>query len=230
VLTRREFLKLGLVAPAVLAACGDDSDPSLPTTRPQTADEALAASLAGNQRYVDSHTSSAAGQSGQRREGLAEGQSPWAIVWGCIDSRVPPELVFDEGLGDLFVIRTAGQVADDASLGSIEFAVDEFDVPLVLILGHERCGAVTAALEVIEGHAVAHDHVAALVDAIRPAIEQTDDKPGDHLHNAVRANVELQVQALRQERSLRERTETGRLKVVGAIYELDSGRVEVLPI
>ena len=158
---------------------------------------------------------------------MAQGQKPFAIVFGCVDSRVPPELVFDRGLGDVFVIRTAGQVLDDAGLGSIEFGVEELGIPLVMVLGHEKCGAVAATIEAVEHNAEAPGHIGALVEGIRPAVEQVKGQPGDLLDNAVRANVELTVRQLKTSPILAEALETGHIKIVGARYDLDTGVVEV---
>jgi len=157
---------------------------------------------------------------------LATGQTPFAVVVGCSDSRVAPEIVFDEGLGDIFVIRTAGEVVDDAALGSIEYAVEHLGSPLIVVLGHERCGAVSAAV----AGAQAPGHIATLLKAIEPAVEQTKGKPGDAVENAVRAQALDVAKQLREaEPILAERVRTGRLKIVAARYDLDTGKVEVLP-
>src|SRR5207253_3201890 len=135
-------------------------------------------------------------QSVERRTAMAGGQQPFAIVFSCIDSRVPPELVFDRGLGDMFVVRTAAHVVDNAALGSIEFGVEELQVPLVVVLGHENCGAVIATIETIEHDEIAPGHISALVDGIRPAVNSAHDRPGDSTDNVVRANTELVVASL----------------------------------
>jgi carbonic anhydrase len=142
---------------------------------------------------------------------------------------VPPELVFDRGLGDMFVIRTAGHVLDNAALGSIEYGVAELHVPLLLVLGHERCGAVVASVEAVEHHATAPGRIGALVDGIRPAIEHTHGWPGDDIDNVVRANTELTVAALQASQPiLAHAVAEGKLKIVGARYDLGTGAVEVL--
>jgi carbonic anhydrase len=138
---------------------------------------------------------------------------------------VPPEIIFDQGLGDLFVIRVAGNIVDDAILGSIEYAVEHLDVALVMVLGHERCGAVEAALQ--EGEIAGH--IGALVKAIAPAVPPASDRSGDRLDRAVRANVVRVVAQLRASHPvLAERVSGGRLRVAGARYDLDSGTVELL--
>jgi carbonic anhydrase len=159
----------------------------------------------------------------KRREELAKSQHPFAVVLGCSDSRVPPEIVFDQGLGDLFVLRVAGNVVDDHSLGSIEYAVDHLTVRLIVVLGHQRCGAVKAAKETIAAKGEAPAHIQSLVTAIQPAVEATVQ--GD-LEATVRENVKNVVQALRSSAPvLKAKVDSGELKVVGAYYSLDTGSV-----
>ena len=167
-------------------------------------------------------------ESKSRRVELAKGQNPFATIFSCVDSRVPPELVFDRGLGDLFVIRTAGHVIDKAVLGSLEFGVAELKIPLLLVLGHEKCGAVKATVEAVENNATAEAEINWLVDSIRPAVEQAKAQPGDLLDNSVKANVSLTVEHLKQSSILSEAVEKGELKIIGARYDLDTGVVEVI--
>ena len=144
----------------------------------------------------------------------------------CADSRVPPELIFDQGLGDLFIIRVAGNVVSDTELGSLEYGAEHLHVPLLVVLGHQHCGAVTAAVEGGE----AEGHIAALVNLLRPAVEKTQGMPGDHVENAVKANVEMVVKQLRSSTPvLAKLVSEGKLKVVGAVYSLDTGKVTWLP-
>src|SRR6266581_5758454 len=159
----------------------------------------------------------------KRREEVTKSQHPFAIVLGCADSRVPPEIVFDQGLGDLFVVRVAGNVIDDQSLGSIEYAVDHLAVRLVVVLGHQRCGAVKAAKETIAAKGEAPAHIQSLVTAIQPAVEAT--AKGD-LEATARENLKNVVQALRSSAPvLKAKVDSGELKVVGAYYSLDTGSV-----
>ncbi len=189
-----------------------------------SADEALAKLMAGNQRYV-LHKEQHPDQSVTRRKELGVGQHPFAVILGCADSRVPPELLFDEGLGDLFVIRVAGNIVDDAVLGSIEYAVEHLGTNLVMVLGHEKCGAVSAAVE----GGTATGHIRALVTAIRPSVEESAKEPGDRIHNCVIANVRRVAQQIREsEPVLKEAVEKYRIKVVAADYSLDSGAVTLL--
>jgi carbonic anhydrase len=139
-------------------------------------DEALKRLLQGNARFVSGHlTHAGPEQIAEARGAVAKSQNPIAVIVGCSDSRVGPELVFDQGLGDLFVVRTAGEVVDSAALGSIEYAVEHLGSPLIVVLGHERCGAVAAAV----AGAKEPGHIAAVLKAIEPAVKQTKGKPGD---------------------------------------------------
>jgi carbonic anhydrase len=187
-------------------------------------DAALTRLLEGNKRYTR-HKERHPDQSSARQKELVEGQHPFAVILGCADSRVPPELLFDQGLGDLFVIRVAGNIVDDAILGSIEYAVVHLRTKLILVLGHEKCGAVSAA---IEGGDVA-GHLKALVAAIRPSVSATAKDPGDKLHNCVIENARRVARQLRQsEPVVKEAVERNELKIVAADYALDTGKVTLL--
>jgi carbonic anhydrase len=180
--------------------------------------------MAGNQRYVrdkEQHPD----ESFARRKELVGGQNPFAVILGCADSRVSPELLFDQGLGDLFVIRVAGNIIDDAVLGSIEYAVLHLGTKLIVVLGHEKCGAVSAAVEGGE----APGHLKALVAAIQPSVESTARDPGDKVHNCVVANVRRVAGQLRESQPvLKEYVEKKGLKVVAADYALDTWKVNLL--
>jgi carbonic anhydrase len=190
--------------------------------------DALRTLLEGNARYVTAKLTHP-DQTAERRAEVAAAQHPFAAIFGCSDSRVPAEIVFDQGLGDLFVVRVAGPVLDFAVLGSLEFAALELKVPLILVLGHERCGAVTATLEALDKGTTPTGHLTHLVDAISPAVKRARGRPGDPLDNAVRANVELVVEKLRTSRQvLAGQVSSGKLRIVGARYDLDSGRVDVI--
>lgn len=161
-------------------------------------------------------------QSATRRAELTTGQHPSAVVIGCSDSRVPPELVFGCGLGDLFVIRTAGQVLDDAGLGSLEYAVEHLGVRLVVVLGHSNCGAVAAVVEA----APAAGHLSRLLERLGPVVAAVAGRPGAVLDNAVDENVRSEVARLqRLEPVLRGLVDSGKVLVVGARYDLRSGIV-----
>lgn len=187
--------------------------------------ESLAKLIEGNQRYV-ANAMARPDQNFERRQEIIKGQHPFAIILCCSDSRVPPEIIFDQGLGDLFIVRTAGNIFDDIALGSLEYAVEHLHVPLLVVLGHSQCGAVSAT--VAGGHAPGH--IGNLVEAITPAVEQAKSQPGDLLDNSVRVNAALAAEHLKaSEPIIGEQVRQGRLVVVAAYYDLDSGLVEVLP-
>ena len=190
-----------------------------------TADSALAELKLGNEHHV-SHRYQHPHETAERQRELSTGQHPHAEVLSCSDSRVPPEIIFDQGLGDLFVIRVAGNVATDTELGSLEYGAEHLQIPLLVVLGHESCGAVTAAVQGGE----LKGHIAALVDLIKPAVEKSHGLSGDPVANAVRTNVELVVKQLRASNPLlSELVAHGKLKIVGAVYSLDTGKVTWLP-
>jgi carbonic anhydrase len=167
-----------------------------------------------------------AAQAAKRRAELTKSQHPFAIIVSCSDSRVPPEIVFDQGLGDLFVLRVAGNVINDESLGSIEYAVDHLAVRLVMVLGHQSCGAVKAAKETIAAKGKAPAHIESLVTAIKPAVESTVN---DDLNATIKANVKHVVDALRSSKPiLKVKVDSGDVQVIGGYYSLDTGTVTFL--
>jgi carbonic anhydrase len=181
----------------------------------------------GNQRY-------AAGKHlrldhSTRREVTSKGQNPFAIVLGCSDSRVPPEVVFDQGLGDVFTVRVAGNIADDVALGSMEYAVSHFATPLLVVLGHEKCGAVAATVDVAKSGQMPGPHIASLVTAITPAVDASKSLPGDPVENAIHANIQRVVDGLKSSQPvLAAAVSAGKLQIVGAEYHLATGRVTFL--
>jgi carbonic anhydrase len=194
-----------------------------PATPPPSPDAIWANLMAGNQRFV-------AGKPRTRalpalRHKVASGQQPHTIVLSCSDSRVPPELVFDQSLGDLFVVRSAGNVADPVGLGSIEYAVDHLHSTLLVVLGHQKCGAVAAACS---GDKMPSRNLEAIVDKINPAVIQakTYAKPDDLIEAAVKENVHQSAKdVLADSEILRDAVKAGKLKVVEAEYQFDSGAV-----
>ncbi|MFI6938158.1 carbonic anhydrase [Streptomyces sp. NPDC050418] len=214
---RRAFLGLGVAAvPVATQVPGPRA--GAPGDLPRTAEQALRRLRAGNRRYAEVHAEHPH-ESRQWRRAVAVAQHPFAVVLGCIDSRVPPELVFDQGLGDLLVIRTAGHVLDEAVLGSVQYSVEELGVPLVVVLGHERCGAVTAAVAHVRDGGRVHGHLARVVDAIAPAARASRFRPGDWVDNAVRTHI------ARVGAQVAGDPTVGRAAVVGARFDLDTGRV-----
>lgn len=187
-------------------------------------DKALSRLMTGNGRYVQ-HKEVHPDITMARRKELNAGQHPFAIILGCSDSRVPPELIFDQGLGDLFVIRDAGNVIDDQVLGSIEYAAEHLGTHLIMVLGHEKCGAVSATLAGGE----APGHIKAVVDTIRPSFELSKNEPGDQVHNCVVANARRVARQIREsEPILHELVMQGKLKVVAADYDIASGKVTLI--
>lgn len=181
----------------------------------------------GNARFT-SEKLTRPNQTAARRTEVAKGQYPFAVVLTCSDSRVPPEMIFDTGLGDLFVVRVAGNTADDTAIGSIEYAVEHLGATLVVVLGHDKCGAVKAAIDVTEADITAPGHLPAVVGPIVPAVKQTKDQPGDKLENGVRANVANVVEQLKMSHPvLAERVASGKLQIIGGRYDLSSGVAEL---
>jgi len=187
----------------------------------------------GNRRFVSGVRSNDTFASQARRSELAEGQEPFAIVLGCSDSRVPAEIVFDQGLGDLFVIRVAGNIVASSQIGSVEFAAERFSTPLVVVLGHSRCGAVLATLEELRRPRENQSrNLRSIVDRIRPSVEVllTTELRHDSdalVQNAVRSNVRVSASHLRHGSEVLEQLiQTEGLLVVGAEYSLETGIVD----
>ena len=192
------------------------ADPTTPSVPP---DEALSRLKAGNERFAKSKVSTGKPVAARRAE-TAKDQHPFAIIIGCADSRTAPEIIFDQSIGDLFVIRTAGNLVDDYALGSIEYAVDHLGTRLIVVLGHERCGAVTAAL----AGGSAPGHINSLVRDIQPAVAASKGKEGDALANAIHENdaqVAVKIQKLAQLGEF-----ASQVRIIEGYYNLDTGKVE----
>lgn len=190
-------------------------------------DEALALLKKGNVDYTaDSPIHAAIGR--QRRIEIALEQHPFAVLVSCSDSRVPPELLFGRGLGELFIVRNAGNTVDTVALGSIEYAVEHLGVPLVLVMGHQRCGAVSAAVSLVRDHQDFDGAIGSMIEPIVPAVLEAQRQEGDLIDNAVRENVRRVVRNLRQapEPILAGPLKKGTLRIVGAEYSLDDGSVD----
>lgn len=185
------------------------------------ADGALARLRAGNARYRAGHHLEIPDLD-KRRAAVAKGQHPSAVIITCSDSRVPPELLFNATLGELFVVRTAGEVVADIELGSIEYAVDHLDAKLIVVLGHTSCGAVSAACD----HPHAGGHVNALVEAIHPAVEATKNKPDDKFHIAtIDENARMIARRIAESEPLKKQLAEHKAKVVAARYDIATGEV-----
>ena len=197
-----------------------------------SAREALKRLREGNRRFVSDDRPSQALASGARRNELAAGQTPFAIILGCSDSRVPAEIVFDQGLGDLFVIRVAGNIVASSQVGSVEFAAARFDTRLVVVLGHSQCSAVLSTLEEIQKPTDQSRNLRSIVDRVRPSVEallatELRHNPEALVRQAVRANIRASADHLRHGSEVLEQlVQTNGLLVVGAEYSLETGVVE----
>jgi carbonic anhydrase len=199
---------------------------------PTTASQALAKLKDGNQRFVSGVRSLETLMSQTRRSDFLQQQTPFAVILGCSDSRVPVEIIFDQGLGDLFVIRVAGNIVAPSQIGSIEFAANRFGTRLVVVLGHSMCGAVSATLEeLVRPTSDRSPNLRSIVDRIRPSVVgllETDIKHNPHelLNHAIRANIRASVNQLRHGSQILENLiETDQLMIVGAEYSLETGKV-----
>ena len=236
--TRREFVEFsGLIASGLVVAAGGARGRSAASEadgKPSAAagpDEVLRKLVEGNKRFMKGETT-APRRKPEDFAKLAEGQTPLAVIVGCADSRVPPEILFDQGVGDLFVVRVAGNVVSGAGAtvkGSIEYAVAELKVSLVMVLGHTQCGAVKAAVQHIRADDTLPGAIAELVSAIKPAVVKAKGQEGDLLENAIKANVGIGVDRLSSlEPVLAGPVKKGLVKVVGGVYDLRTGGVTVL--
>lgn len=183
----------------------------------------------GNRRFVEGEPRHPH-QARDWRDAIEKGQHPFAVVVGCSDSRVPPELVFDQGFGDLFVIRVAGNIAEEDGIGSVEYAVDHLDVRLVVILGHSSCGAVTAALDRMGDPADEPSEIVSLLCRIEPALAGLPKGMAREalVAEAVKRNVDMVVRRLSRVADLRKSLKAGRVQIVGAVYDMHTGRVQFL--
>lgn len=198
-----------------------------------SAQESLQRLMEGNRRFVSGLQEQYADSAPEKRRELVDGQAPFAIILGCSDSRVPAELVFDQGLGDLFVIRVAGNVVAPSQIGSIEFAAERFGTRLVVVLGHSNCGAIQATLEELERPQESRSpNLRSIVDRIRPTVEPLVEahsaaERGELVERAVRANIRASAKQLRYGSQILEQlVEGGGLLIVGAEYSLETGEVD----
>jgi len=196
-----------------------------------SADEALQKLMDGNQRYVESKMGACASSDATARGKLARTQHPYAIILSCSDSRVPPELIFDKALGEVFVVRVAGNVADPIILGSIEYATEHLGSPLIMVLGHERCGAVTAA---VSSKGKPEGNLGAIIKAIQPAVKKAKEiYKGKSNEELVECAAEVNAKAVaasltKKSKVLAEQLKEGKIKIVAAKYDLDDGKVTLL--
>ena len=213
-----------------LATCGNSAAQSHHEGAPGlTPAAALQRLVEGNRRFV-AGGSSRPDQTAERRKSLVSGQKPFATVFGCSDSRVPSELVFDQGFGDLFVVRVAGNIGGADDLGSIEYAVIHLNTPLVFVLGHENCGAVTAALGADADRAHEASGIQAMLAHVVPSLAGVSRAlpATEQVHVGVEANVRRSVALLRETPEFKSRLASGSLDIVGGVYALDTGKVRLL--
>lgn len=198
--------------------------------RPRTADAALARLKEGNRRFIRGEARFPTVQK-DVLAALAKGQQPYATILGCSDSRVPPELLFDAGFGELFVVRVAGNIVSAEVMGTLQYAGLHLQTPLFVVLGHEGCGAVRAALEVKFGARQEGKRIAGLLRNIAPGLRGLDAglSPHERLHSAVEANVRWSLRQIFATPEARARAAEGKVKLIGAVYDLGTGRVRFLP-
>ncbi|MEQ8168212.1 MAG: carbonic anhydrase [Candidatus Eremiobacterota bacterium] len=189
-----------------------------------TSDEALQELLEGNKRFIERHMKHP-DQTIERQIEIIQGQNPFAIILGCSDSRIPPEIIFDQGLGDLFVIRVAGNMLDDIIMGSIEYAVEHLNVTLVMVMGHSKCGAVKAS---ISGSNFS-PNIKFIVNSLMPSVAKAKELKGDIYENTTKLNILKAVDELTANPPILDKlVAKGQLKIVGAYYNLETGLVEIL--
>lgn len=228
--SRRGFLQLIGGAAAGTALSGRALFASGEIPKPQNVlspDEALERLKRGNARYVEGVMKRH--DFGAEREALAGGQNPFAGILSCADSRVAPEYAFDSGRGDLFVVRVAGNFINEDAVASFEYTVKFLGTTLLVVLGHEKCGAVDAAIKTVKDGAELPGHLPLLVEHLRPAVKSAMSEPGDLLANAIRENVRLTVENLKTSGPILSRyVEENKVRVVGGIYQLKDGRIDWL--
>jgi carbonic anhydrase len=225
-LKRSEFL----ASAAALAAYGAASLPAgaAPAAAQPTPLEALHMLQAGNARFAGG-TATHHLEVEARRTAAIAGQQPFALVLSCSDSRVPPEVVFDQGIGSLFVVRVAGNYATSDGIGSFEYAIAHFHSPLLFVLGHSNCGAVKAALDAVNYNQKIGGDLGVVVAGVKPAIYASEKQPGDHFENAIKANVRNAISNIASASPIvREAVAAGKLRLVGGEYAFDTGKVTMV--
>ncbi|MBD2249042.1 carbonic anhydrase [Nostoc sp. FACHB-888] len=230
---RRNFLKFASVVGIAATAFGDsfwsteqtavaDIHPDNPN--PVSPNEAIKRLLDGNQRFINQKRKYP-DQSLERLRLVAKAQYPFAAILGCADSRVPAEIVFDQGLGDLFVVRVAGNVVSDTVIGSLEYSTTVLGSQLIVVLGHKRCGAVAEAIknEPLPGR------IGLIVEGIKPSLERVKLRTGDSMQDAIIANIQYQTEKLQENSTiLAKLLHKGKLKIVGACYDIDTGKINII--
>jgi carbonic anhydrase len=237
-ISRRKFVKVSGAAAigASFVKLGDDllsvrEARAEQASMPKTPDEALKKLMEGNRRFADGLTKSPRRTVEVRKE-VAQGQKPFAAILACADSRVPPEIIFDQGIGDLFVVRVAGNIVNPSNygvLGSLEYGVLALGASVIMVLGHTRCGAVTGAIEAVQKGKEYPGAINDIVNAIGPAVVAAKNEPGDLLDNSIVSNVRLGVDTLTGSVPvLAGKVREGKVKIVGANYDLYTGEVKIV--
>ena len=228
-LDRRKFLSLSAASIAASTLFSERYALAAGATTTVTADEAITKLKAGNEKYVSAPQVCAVELSKQREQ-VAKAQTPWATIITCSDSRVPPELLFGAlGVGELFVARNAGNMVDTATMGTIEYGAEHLGIPLVVVMGHERCGAVVAACAVVEKHAKFPGSIGPMINAIVPAAKAVRGKPGDFVDNTVRESAKrTAMKVATKSEIVSHLIKANKVEVIAARYDLENGRVEFL--
>lgn len=228
-INRRQLLNLGAISSLGLLFQGwkRPNSAAAATLPPRDLvtdpDAALQALLDGNQRFSQHHPIYPH-QAQMRLKEVSQEQHPFATVLSCADSRVPVEILFDQGVGDIFDVRVAGNIVTPEVMGSLEFAIELLETPLLVVLGHERCGAVTAA---VKNKPLPGD-IGTFVQAILPAVEESKGQAGDPVENAVGQNVKYQLEQIKGSELVARRLQAGSLKIIGSRYDLDTGKVSII--
>jgi carbonic anhydrase len=224
IISRRTALKFGagVVGTGIAVGIGTSSHAN-PTSEPTTPDQTIQALLDGNKRFVQRKRTNPRQDFGRLSE-VAKTQKPFAAILGCADSRVPSEIVFDQGFGDLFVCRVAGNVATPEEIGSLEFGTLILGSKVIMVMGHKRCGAVAATIK----GAQVPGQIGSLLEAIKPAVANSAGQKGDRLENACKANVLVQIDKLKTSPVLAQLITEKKLKIVGGYYDLDTGVVSLV--
>lgn len=228
-ISRRDALKFGagVVGTGTLAVGmglkPGSEDKVIAAGEPTTPDETIKALLEGNKRFVQRRRTNPH-QDAARLAEVAKTQKPFAAILSCSDSRVPSEILFDQGFGDLFVCRVAGNIATPEEIGSLEFGALVLGTKVIMVMGHERCGAVAATIK----GAQVPGQIGLLLDAIKPAVARSEGQPGDRLENVCKANVLVQMEKLKSSSVLAQLIQEKKLKIIGGYYDLDTNRVTLV--
>lgn len=238
-LSRRSFIRIGgaaVLGAELLRSGGNFLVPpearAAYVTSPMTSDEALKELMDGNKRFIASMKESCVNRTPERRMEVVEGQNPFAIILACADSRVSPEIIFDQWIGDLFVVRVAGNIVSPSNygiMGSVEYGVAALGVNLIMVLGHSRCGAVEGAIKALKEGTKYPGSIENIVKTIEPAVEKAKQEKGDLLENSINENVRLGVGRLGgSDPVVAPLVKEGKVKVVGGSYDLATGEVTLV--